>query len=85
MKKLLFTSLAVMAFAGAASAETSVCFRPYVSLKANYSRVNMDGRIADTTDSYITAKKDWTWGGSGAVGLKVCAFRAELGIGRAHV
>ena len=74
MKKLLLTSLAVVAFAGAASAETSVCVRPYVSAKATYGKVEMDGRLSD----YKTAKTDWKWGGSAAIGLKMCAFRTEF-------
>ena len=78
MKKLLLASLAVVAFAGAAQAETNVCVRPYVSLKGTYSKLEMDGRISDTTGTYKTAKTDWVWGGSAAVGLKMCAFRTEF-------
>ena len=78
MKKLLLASLAVVAFAGAANAKTDVCVRPYVSLKGNYSKLEMDGRIADATGIYKTAKTDWVWGGSVAAGIKACAFRTEL-------
>lgn len=60
------------------SEKKSVLFRPYVSLKANYSKMNMDTRISDTIGSYEGAKKDWNWGGSVAAGMKICAFRVEL-------
>ena len=78
MKKLLLAGLAVVAFAGAAQAETNVCVRPYVSLKGTYSKLEMDGRASDATGTYKTAKTDWIWGGSAAAGVKMCAFRAEL-------
>ena len=56
----------------------NVYIHPYASLKINYSKLNMDNNISDALGSYEGAKKDWVWGGSVAVGLKACAFRAEL-------
>ena len=70
--------MAVVAFAGAANAETNACVRPYVSLKGTYSKLEMDGRAYDISGTFKTAKTDWVWGGSAAVGVKMCAFRAEL-------
>ena len=78
MKKLLLASLAIVAFASAANAETNVCVRPYISAKVTYGKLEMDGRLSDATDTFKTAKTDWAWGGSGAVGLKMCAFRTEF-------
>lgn len=80
MKKLLLMGLAAIAFANAAEAkcDSSVCVRPYASVKATYSKMDMNGKISDTSGVYRTAKKDWVWGGSAALGLKVCAFRAEF-------
>ena len=78
MKKLLLMGLAVVAFSNVANAQTSVCFRPYASVKASYSKLNMDGKISDASGVYRTAKKDWVMGGSAAVGVKSCAFRAEF-------
>lgn len=78
MRKLLLASLAIVAFAGAAQAETNMCVRPYASLKGSYSKLEMDGRAYGVNDVFKTAKTDWVWGGSAAVGVKMCAFRAEL-------
>ena len=78
MKKLLLTSLAVIAFVNVANAETNVCIRPYVSTKVTYGKVEMDGRLSDAAGIYKTAKTDWKWGGSAAIGLKMCAFRTEF-------
>lgn len=77
MRKLLLAGLAIVAFAGVANAETNACVRPYVSAKVNYGKMEMDGRISDG-ETYKTAKTDWKWSGSGAVGMKVCAFRGEF-------
>ena len=74
MKKLLLASLAVIAFAGVANAETNACVRPYASVKATYGKLEMDGRVEDGTK----IKTDWKWGGAAAVGLKMCAFRSEF-------
>ncbi len=79
MKKLLLASLAVVAFAGVAQAGTNVCVRPYASLKATYSDLEMDGRFyASSGEIAKTAKTDWVLGGAAAVGVKMCAFRTEL-------
>ncbi len=78
MNKFLLASLAVFAFVGVAQAQTSMCVRPYASLKGTYSKLEMDGRLSNATGTYKTAKTDWVWGGSAAVGLKMCAFRTEL-------
>jgi len=52
--------------------------RPYASVKATYGKKEMDGRLTDAGEIYKTAKTDWKWGGSAAIGLKVCAFRGEF-------
>lgn len=78
MKKLLLASLAIVAFAGVAQAESKVCVRPYASLKGTYSRLDMAGTVTQNADKFRTAKTDWVWGGAAAVGLKMCAFRTEL-------
>ena len=75
MKKILLAGLAVLTFAS--FAEAGSCVRPYVSVKATESRLNMNGRVLDNGWTRI-AKKDWVAGGSAAVGVKMCAFRAEV-------
>ena len=47
MKKLLLASLALVAFAGIANAETKVCVRPYVSLKGTYSKMAINGKASE--------------------------------------
>lgn len=78
MKKLLLAGLAAVAFAGVAEAKTEVCVRPYVSAKATYGKLEMDGRVAGADGITKAAKTDWKWGGAAAVGAKVCAFRGEF-------
>ena len=78
MKKLLLASLALVAFAGIANAETKVCVRPYVSLKGTYSKMAINGKASGEDGKSTFAKKDWVGGASAAAGLKMCAFRTEL-------
>ncbi len=78
MKKLLLASLAIVAFAGVAQAESKVCVRPYVSLKGTYSKMAINGKASANGDKETIAKKDWVGGASVAAGLKMCAFRTEL-------
>lgn len=78
MKKLLLASLAIVAFAGVAQAESKVCVRPYVSLKGTYSKMAINGKASADGEKRTFAKKDWVGGASVAAGLKMCAFRTEL-------
>ena len=78
MKKLLLAGLAIVAFAGVANAETNACVRPYISAKANYSKMAMNGKAFDAGEKERISKKDWVGGASLAASLKMCAFRTEL-------
>ncbi len=51
---------------------------PYISVKASYSKTNMNSEISDTLDSYEGGKTDWIWGGSVALGIQTKFLRTEL-------
>jgi len=74
MKKVLLATLAVAAFV-ATGVEAGVKVRPYVSAKAGYNWVSMNGREVGSTK---IAGTDHVLSGSVAAGVKVCAFRAEV-------
>ncbi len=78
MKKNLLLGLSIICFSVMAQAETNICLRPYLSLKGDYSKLNMDGSVSDSRAVLKTADSGNAWGVSVAGGVKVCAFRMEL-------
>ena len=89
MKKVLLATLAVAAFV-ATGAEAGVKAHPYVSAKIGHAWANQRAYtwIADdSTTKQKLAGTDNVWMGAYAVGVKVCAFRAEFEYnhwGKAH-
>lgn len=77
-KRVFLAGIATISFTGAALAFPDVSVYPYMSLKAIYSKLKMNGTISDAMKNYGTVKTDWTWAGALAAGLKMYAFRTEL-------
>jgi opacity protein-like surface antigen len=89
MKKVLLATLAVAAFV-ATSAEADIKVRPYVSAKIGHAWANQRAYAWDAAwpaDKAKLAGTDNVWMGAYALGVKVCAFRAEFEYnhwGKAH-
>ena len=89
MKKVLLATLAIAAFV-ATSAEAGVRVRPYVSAKLGHAWANQRAYTwdaANPADKDKLAGTDNVWMGAYALGLKICAFRAEFEYnhwGKAH-